>query len=104
MPFMRAVRLSSLRFAARDRTAKLRPSPLLEIVLVISLLTAYDKLKDLGAARRSLSIAHGFALLHLEEHLHLAIEAPANRWLSAHALIGDLASYFYEFAWGFIAI
>ena len=81
-----------------------RPSLLIETVLVVLLLTVYDKLKDLGAARRSAAIDHGFALLHLEQHLHLAIEASANRWMTSHVLLGHLSSYLYEFAWGFVAI
>jgi UDP-N-acetylglucosamine:LPS N-acetylglucosamine transferase len=81
-----------------------RPALLVESVLVVLLLTVYDKLKDLGAARRGAAIDHGFALLHLEQRLHLAIEATANRWMTGHTLLGYLSSYFYEFAWGFVAI
>jgi UDP-N-acetylglucosamine:LPS N-acetylglucosamine transferase len=81
-----------------------RPSLLIETVLVALLLTVYDKLKDLGAARRSAAIDHGFALLHLEGRLHMAIEASTNRWMNAHVWLGDLSSYFYEFAWCFVAI
>ena len=81
-----------------------RPSLVVETVLVVLLLTVYDKLKDLGAARRSSAIDHGFALLRLERHLHLAIEASANQWMSSHVLLGHVSSYFYEFAWGFVAI
>ena len=39
-----------------------RPSLVVETVLVVLLLTVYDKLKDLGAARRTSAIDHGFAV------------------------------------------
>ena len=81
-----------------------RPSLLIETVLVVLLLTVYDKLKDLGAARRNTAIDHGFALLRVEKDLHLAIEASANRWMNGHVTLGHLSSYFYEFAWAFVAM
>lgn len=97
-------RWSPLRRRLLASDAAGRPSLLIETVLVVLLLTVYDKLKDIGTARRSAAIDHGFSLLHLERHLHLAIEASANRWMSSHVLLGELSSYFYEFAWGFVAI
>jgi len=81
-----------------------RPSLLIETILVVLLLTVYDKLKDLGAARRNTAIDHGYALLRVEKDLHLAIEASANRWMNGHVTLGHLSSYFYEFAWAFVAI
>lgn len=67
-----------------------------EALAIAWLLWLYDVVTGLAPLRRSLALAHGRALLRIEQSLHIALEASLNRWLSAHHTLGVVLSYYYD--------
>jgi hypothetical protein len=82
------------RRAARDPDR--RPRWWLEALVIVWLLWVYDAITDLPALRESAAMAHGFAVLHLEERLHLDPERSLNHGLASHHLLGLLAGDYYD--------
>ena len=83
--------------------APLRPSRRLrlprgawaELLAVVLLYVAYSAARTLVPADVDSARGNGAGLLHLERLLQLDVEAAANSWLSAHATVALLASYWY---------
>jgi diacylglycerol O-acyltransferase / wax synthase len=53
-----------------------------------------------GPVGRAKADANGFALVRLQQLLHIEIERPLNRWLTSHPLLAQLADY--EYAFGYV--
>jgi hypothetical protein len=64
--------------------------------VLVWLLWAYDAITNLPAEREHEALRHGFAVLHLEQRLHLDPERALNRWLDHHHLLGLLAGDYYD--------
>ena len=85
-----------LTWPAPRRLRASRPSGAwLELIAVVALYACYSAARmlvpvDPGAAR-----LHATAIVHVERLLHLDVEAAANSWLSAHAALALVASYWY---------
>ena len=73
-----------------------RPRWWAEALVLIWLLWVYDAINNLAALRRHAALAHGLAIVHLEEHLHLDPERLLNRWIDHHRLLGLLAGDYYD--------
>jgi PAP2 superfamily len=67
-------------------------------VIVGFLVFCYDRVRDLAAVRRALSLHDGLQLLRLERHLGIDLELPVNLWLAAHHRLASLASWYYQVA------
>jgi hypothetical protein len=69
-----------------------------ELVVVALLVFAYDRVRRHAAPRRDVALAHGRAVLHAEQRLHLDWEHTANAWLSHHLTLREAASWWYQLA------
>ncbi len=56
----------------------------------------YDIINNLAPVRERIALAHGRAILNLEQSLHLAPELALNRWLTAHHTLSAVLSYYYD--------
>jgi PAP2 superfamily len=79
-------------------TAARRPSLLLELLIILCLIRVYDLARRLADVRRDRAVDVGEALLRTEQALHLAVERSWNVWVTGHALLSDLASWYYQVA------
>jgi hypothetical protein len=66
------------RAAPARRAAAAPPRLLGELVVVALLVFAYDRVRRHAAPRRAAALAHGRAVLHVEQRLHLDWEHAAN--------------------------
>jgi hypothetical protein len=66
-----------------------------EVALLGVLYVLYDAARYLVRVDRTLALGHGADLLRVERVLHLAVEEPANAWLSRHTPLAIVASYLY---------
>ena len=66
-----------------------------ELLAVVLLYAAYSAARTLVPADVEGARGNGTGLLDLERLLHLDVEAAANSWLTAHATVALLASYWY---------
>lgn len=73
-----------------------RPRWYLEALVIVWLAWIYDAITNLPAEREHEAIAHGYAVLHLEQWLHLDPELALNHWLYHHPLLGLLAGDYYD--------
>jgi hypothetical protein len=80
------------------RAAPARPRLLGELVVVALLVFAYDRVRRHAAPRRDEALAHGQAVLHAEQRLHLDWEHAANAWLNQHLTLREVASWWYQLA------
>jgi membrane-associated phospholipid phosphatase len=69
-----------------------------ELAIVAVLVFCYDRVRNLAAVRRSLSLHDGLQLLGFERHLGINVELPVNLWLAAHRELAELASWYYQLA------
>lgn len=83
----------------RSRRDRVRPFWLGEVLIIVFLLTIYDRIKDLVGPRTSEAFENARGVLRIEKTLDLHIEQSANHWLAGHYWLGVLASWWYEFAW-----
>jgi membrane-associated phospholipid phosphatase len=80
------------------RAAPARPRLLGELVVVALLVFAYDAVRRHAAPRRDMAVAHGRAVLHAEQRLHLDWEHAANAWLGHHLTLREIACWWYQMA------
>ena len=66
-----------------------------ELLAVVLLYAAYSAARTLVPADVDAARANGDGLLAFERLLHLDVEAAANDWLTAHATVALVASYWY---------
>jgi membrane-associated phospholipid phosphatase len=69
-----------------------------ELVIVAVLVFCYDRVRDLAAVRRSLSLHDGLQLLQIERHMGINMELPVNLWLATHLRLAEIASWYYQLA------
>lgn len=67
-----------------------------ELLAIAWLAWLYDIVTGLAPLRQPLAIAHGRALLRLEQYLHVAGEHSLNVWLAGHRILGTVLSYYYD--------
>jgi membrane-associated phospholipid phosphatase len=79
---------------ARMRTK--RPALLGEVLVVLVLVFAYDRIRDFSATRADLAIANGRRVLSIESWLHVNMEPAVNRLLSQHHGFEVMASWYYQ--------
>ncbi|MGH9121427.1 MAG: phosphatase PAP2 family protein [Acidimicrobiales bacterium] len=73
-----------------------RPPWYLEAAVIVWLTWAYDFVSSLPALRQKAALAHGWAILHLEQFLHLDPERALNHWLAGHATLGLWMGNYYD--------
>jgi hypothetical protein len=66
-----------------------------ELLAVVLLYAAYSAARTLVPADVDVARGNGDGLLALERLLHLDVEASVNGWLTAHATLALIASYWY---------
>jgi hypothetical protein len=69
-----------------------------ELIIVAVLVFCYDRVRDLAAVRRSLSLHDGLQLLRIERHMGINMELPVNLWLATHQRLAEIASWYYQLA------
>jgi PAP2 superfamily len=74
----------------------LRPSLLVEGLIVAWLAWLYDVVTNLAPVRAHAALGHGWAIWHAERATGLDPELALNHWLAAHHTLGQLASYYYD--------
>jgi len=93
-PALRSWRGRLLRLGRRDGRAPL----LVELAVIAWLFWLYDVINNLAPTRVALAHRNALGVLDLERLLHVDIERALNRWLSAHAVLAFIATYWYFFA------
>jgi membrane-associated phospholipid phosphatase len=73
-----------------------------EVLVVLLLVFAYDRIREFAATRADLAIANGHRLLSAESWMHIDIEPAMNRTLSQHHGWELLASWYYQL--GFLSV
>lgn len=81
--------------AGRPSRTVTRPALGCDLLLGVALAGLYGIVGYLSNARIGLARHNGRALLELEHHLGIDVEAAANRWLVTHPALATLASYEY---------
>ena len=79
-----------------NRTRSNRTRWWVDILVVAWLAWVYDLLGSLPAGRARAATAHGLAVAHLEQRLHLDPEHTFNNWLAGHHTLGLLAGDYYD--------
>jgi diacylglycerol O-acyltransferase len=69
-----------------------------ELAVIAWLFWLYDVINNLAPTRLAMARRDSENLLSLERSLHINIELSINRWLSSHAVIAFIATYWYFFA------
>lgn len=86
---------------SRPRSAA-RPAWWGELLVVLFLLVAYDRIADLAQLRVGAADDHARAVLALERALHLAAERPLDHVASAHRHLGQALALYYDLAHGLV--
>jgi predicted membrane protein len=73
-----------------------RPRIWWQLLVIVWLAWAYDAITNLPSLRERAALAHGLAILHLEERLHLDPERAMDYWLHGHSTLGLLAGDYYD--------
>ena len=81
-----------------------RPPAIGEILIVLTLMVVYDRLRTLAAVDPTAAVGHGLAILHDETLLHLRFEDGLNAWLAGQAFLRDLAADYYQFVHETVAL
>ncbi|MDQ6935250.1 MAG: phosphatase PAP2 family protein [Actinomycetota bacterium] len=77
---------------------RVRPHVLGELLVLTFLLYLYNVIRSHAAVRRDLAMHNAHVLLALEHHLGLAWEKSTNVWVSAHPLLANAISYYYQYS------
>jgi hypothetical protein len=80
--------------APRLRAPRLRRG-WLELAAVVGIYAVYSAARTLVPGDAAVARVHAADIMQVERWLHLDIEAAANGWLSAHAGLALVASYWY---------
>jgi PAP2 superfamily protein len=83
-------------YAARSPTTTARPSPVGELLVVLTLVKVYDRVRALAATRRTQALGNGRDILQVEGHVHLAVERTANLWAAHSPVITLVAATWYQ--------
>jgi hypothetical protein len=75
-----------------------RPPLTVELAVIAWLFWLYDVINNFAPTRSALALGNARAVLDLERSLGINIERSFNRWLSAHAVLAFVATYYYFFA------
>ena len=73
-----------------------------ELAVVGWLFYLYDTVNNLAPLRQQLAVRNAVGLIGFEHSLHLSPELALNAWLSVHATLASIASYYYFFAHGLV--
>lgn len=79
-----------------ERRGALRPAIAGELTVVLALVLAYDRIRDLAPVHRNAAVDHATSILALEHRLHLAREHEFDQWLVRHHLLAAGASWYYQ--------
>jgi diacylglycerol O-acyltransferase len=71
---------------------------MLELAIIAWLFWLYDVINNLAPTRVALARTDARGLLAFERSLGLNVERTLNRWLSSHAVLSFIATYYYFFA------
>ena len=74
----------------------------IELAVIGWLFYLYDEVNNLAPLRQQLAVHNAVGLIGFEHSLHLSPELAINTWLSVHATVGSIASYYYFFAHGLV--
>jgi membrane-associated phospholipid phosphatase len=74
----------------------------IELAVVGWLFYLYDTVNNLAPIRQQLAARNAVGLIGFEHSLHLSPELAINAWLSVHATLASIASYYYFFAHGLV--
>ncbi len=66
--------------------------------MLVWLLVAYDAINNLAPVSRAAALSRAQSILAFESSLHINIELALNRWLAGHAILGYVASTYYDLA------
>jgi hypothetical protein len=80
------------------RRADGRPPLIVEVAVMAWLFWLYDVINNLAPTRSALALGNARSVLDLEQSLGIDVELSLNRWLSAHAVLAFIATYYYFFA------
>ena len=83
-----------LRLKRRDGRAPLT----VELAVIAWLFWLYDVINNLAPTRVAQARDNARDILSFEQSLHIDIERSLNRWLSGHAVLSFIATYWYFFA------
>jgi hypothetical protein len=75
-----------------------RPIWWTQLVLIVAGLWVYDLIANLSPLRRAAGMSNGFAILHLEQRLHINPELVLNEILIAHQGVGRVLADYYNLA------
>jgi hypothetical protein len=73
-----------------------RPRWWVEALIVVWLAWLYDIVTNFAPLRTGAALSHGWGVWHAEQALHLDPELTLNRWLAAHHVLAQIASYYYD--------
>jgi hypothetical protein len=93
---------ADLPVASVPRPSRRRPLLVGEVVVVLFLLSGYDRIAAFAGGWAEPAVAHGRYLLAVERSLHLTVEYRLNHALSAHPGLGWVLSIYYDFAHGMV--
>ena len=68
----------------------------MQLLVIGWLCWLYDAITNLAPLRLHAAVGNAWAVLHLEQTLHLDPERSLNRWLAAHHTLGLLISDYYD--------
>jgi hypothetical protein len=66
-----------------------------ELVAILGGYWLYELTRGAAAGKRSVAFAHGLAIYHFEQRLHIDPEKALNRALSPSHVLSEIASYYY---------
>jgi hypothetical protein len=73
-----------------------------EALLAVAGYELYGLVQTATDGARGAAVQHGWAVIHLEQRLHVWIEPSFNRLLSSHPAIGIGSDYYYELTHAFV--
>ena len=68
----------------------------MQLLVIAWLCWVYDAIANLAPLRLHAALGNAWAVLHLEQTLHLDPERSLNRWLAAHHTLGLILSDYYD--------
>lgn len=90
--------MATLPAAPAQGMSRARPSPLIELVVVVLLVRVYDWVRTFAALRQASAERHGEQIRDIERVLHIDIEHVANAWAARHPTLQWWAAGYYQSA------
>ena len=73
-----------------------------EALLAVAGYEVYGAIQGATDGERLTAVRHGWAIIHLEQHLHLWVEPTINSWLAPHRALSLVSDYYYELSHAFV--